>query len=302
MPRHSIEDLGPPPPGFRVDERTDDPSGVIKFESLPACVEEDTRRQRAVQVGLARMVDGRRHQRGLELLQMALGAALAGTPQPLSAASRILMRDWRIRVCGWLWSLIDPLETEDCRFFTIVLPKWWVESKRLRKVKAKRFKELLRVALQRAGAAKASGWLYAMLDGEFDGSTEGFTLHYQGLATEGMIPVLRALRKQKQFRRGRSDRRNYPQIWVSRKLKIDRFKKPLPSPITYANKSLWLQHNSRICEDGERRRHGRKHRITGIHRVRHLLWLHRQPVKDLVLLMHLSVIDGELIAGKRGGA
>ena len=72
------------------------------------------------------------------------------------------MREWRIRLSGWVWSLTAPLGDDEWRFFTIVLPSWWVEARLLNAVEAKGLTERLRLALYRAGSAKASGWLYAM--------------------------------------------------------------------------------------------------------------------------------------------
>jgi hypothetical protein len=40
--------------------------------------------------------------------------------------------------------------------------------------------------------------------------------------------------------------------------------------------------------------------IEGKHLARCLIWLHANRVKDQVLLVHLSVVDGKLVAGKRG--
>jgi len=301
VPRQNVEELGPPPLPFRVDLRTANPDGVIRFETPSECVREDEWRAKMMEAGLRQKLGGRKVTRGARNLLAYLGAKLTGADDRPSAASRVAMRNWRVRVCSWLWSLIDPLEAKQWRFFTIVLPGWWVASGRLKKLTAKQLIGRLRRALCQAGSSDASGWLYAMIDGEFDGSTGGFALHVHGIATDGMIKVLRRLRKQPQFKRRMSDRTRYPMISVRRKLKIDKPKGYLPAAVTYTSKSFWVQHNSLVDDNGKRSRVGKKHRIAERkHLVRHLVWLHEQPVRDQVLLIHLSVIGGRLVPGKRG--
>lgn len=218
----------------------------------------------------------------------------------MTAASRVETRAWRILMMGWLWSLVAKLSSRRWVYFTIALPAWWISSEELDRFTAKQLMGRLRVALYRAGAGKASGWLYAMLDGEFDGSTEGFGLHVHGIASKGMVRVLRRLRKQRQFNRNSTDAIRFPDVPVFRKVRIDRPRGHLPAGITYTSKSMWRQHNTQVDPDGTRHRVGRKHRISGLHRVRHLLWLDDNPVKDQVLLVHLSVINKKLIPAERG--
>jgi hypothetical protein len=300
MPRQSIEELHGPPAGFRVDERTDHPSDIIEFETEQSCVKWDHRRRRALRAYLAGASGGPNYRRALARLAGFMDAVSGGAARRLSAASKVQMRDWRHRVCGWLWSLVDDLGEDEWVFFSIVLPNWWVSAGGLGKVRAKSLTERLRLALYRAGAKDASGWLYAMIDGEFDGNTEGYTLHFHGIATEGMIRVLHRLRKQRQFRKNDTDAANYPFVRIKRKLQIERPHKPLPAPITYTSKSYQLQHDSVVDENGERRRVGYKHRIRRNSLVRLLLWQHRNRVKHQVLLIHLSVVKGALVPGKRG--
>lgn len=300
MPRQSIKDVRLPPDRFRVDKNTDDPSGSVQFETKASAQLQDQLKRQAIEAVLASQIGGRKLKREAKTIALLFGAAAADAEQPPSAASSVDMRQWRIRVSGALWELVTELPTNKWVFFTVILPKWWVASSKLKHEEAKRLAACLRTALYRAGAKDASGWLYAMLHGEFDGTTEGFSLHFHGIATEGMIKVLKGLRLQPQFRSSKRDGSNYPHVAISRKLKIDQPWGYLPDILTYASKSFWPQHNSLVAEDGKRRRFGPKHRITGIHLVRYLTWIHSQPIKDQVLLVHLSLIDGALVPAKRG--
>lgn len=298
MPRLSIENLGSPPEPFRVDIRARDLARTVKFETIERCIGDDAKRVRLLTKAMASGMLKRKERRGAKQLVQFLGKSANG--RPLSAASRVAMREWRVRVTGCLWALIDPLTADQWMAFTLVLPSWWVKSRDLKCVNAKQLMSRLRAALHRAGSGSASGWLYAMIHGEYDGATGGFSVHVHGLATEGMVQVLRALRKQPQFHRNKIDQTRYPIINVRRKLLIQSPERDYPALISYASKSYWVQHDSQIEDDGVRRRLGKKHMIDGKHLVRCLIWLHANRVKDQVLLVHLSVVDGELVAGKRG--
>lgn len=298
MPRFSIEDLGPPPEPFRVDIRADYLNCTVRFETIEQCIANDATRVRMLMKAIASDVLKRKERQGAKRLLRFLAECPDG--RRLSAASRVAMREWRVRVTGWLWALINPLSPGQWRAFTLVLPGWWVKSRDLKHVNAKQLMSRLRVALHRAGSGRASGWLYAMIHGEYDGTTGGFSVHVHGLATEGMVRVLGALRKQPQFRRNKIDQTRHPMIGVRRKLVIQCPERDYPALISYTSKSYWAQDDSYLDADGVRLRFGRKRMIQGKHLVRCLIWLHAQPVKDQVLLVHLSVANGKLIAGKRG--
>ena len=109
------------------------------------------------------------------------------------------------------------------------------------------------------------------------------------------------MRDERQFHPNDTDQDRYPLVLVARKLEILTPWGNLPNGLTYTSKSIWLQHDSKVDEAGARHRVGRKHRIND---PKHLLccltWLHEQPVKDQVLLVHLSVVGGKLIHNKRG--
>lgn len=298
MPRLSIENLGSPPEPFRVDIRARDLARTVKFEKTEQCIDDDAKRVQLLTKAAASGVLKRKERQGAKQLVRFL--AECPESRPLSAASRVAMCEWRVRVTGWLWALVDPIGPSEWRAFTLVLPSWWVKSRDLKHVDAKQLMSRLRAALHRAGSGKASGWLYAMVHGEYDGGTGGFSVHVHGLVTEGMVQVLRDLRKQPQFCRNKIDPTRYPMINVRRKLLIQCPERDYPSLISYTSKSYWPQHDSCIEADGVRRRVGKKHMIEGKHLARCLIWLHANRVKDQVLLVHLSVVDGKLVAGKRG--
>ena len=303
MPGLGSGDLRRPPAEYRIDQRTDDPSGRISFETLSFSQWQNHERIRLVKrtLGLLKPRERRAAMKLIAKLEADAEPRISPAP-PFSPASSVAMREWRIRICGWQWSLIAPLNTDQWAFYTIILPKWWVKSRHLHKVRGERLLATLRTALNRAGAGEATGWLYAMIHGQFDGDTKGFPLHVHGLATEGMIRVLRRLRQQPQFRRGKHDRARYPQISISRKLKLDPPWAYLPAAITYCSKAYWLQKNSEVGTDGVRHRVGRPHQISGKHHTRYLLWLDDHTLEQLTLLMGLRVTRDGLVPTKTGSS
>jgi hypothetical protein len=244
MPRFSIENLVSPPEPFRVDTRARDLARTVKFETIERCIGDDAKRVRLLTKAMANGALNRTERKRAKQLVRFLDEC--PDSRPLSAASRVAMREWRVRVTGCLWALIDPLRADHWRAFTLVLPSWWVKSRGLKRVNAKQLMSRLRAALHRAGSGRASGWLYAMIHGEYDGATGGFSVHVHGLVTEGMVGVLRALRNQRQFHRNKIDQTRYPMINVRRKLLIQCPERDYPSLISYTSKSFWPQHDSCI--------------------------------------------------------
>lgn len=80
MPRHSVEDLGSPPRKFRVDRHTDDPSGIITFETVEDCLREDQRRLKALKTFALSAADAPARRRARRLARR-LSAIVKGVGQ-----------------------------------------------------------------------------------------------------------------------------------------------------------------------------------------------------------------------------
>jgi len=111
MARHNIENLRLPPDQYRVDKHTDDPSGCVRLETLVLARLEDKRRAQEAVAFLASGIGGRKLQRATKALLLYLRRAEIDHDRPLSAASRVDMRHWRIRVSGALWQQVTELGT-----------------------------------------------------------------------------------------------------------------------------------------------------------------------------------------------
>ena len=134
MARQSIEDLRLPPKKYRVDKYTEDPSGNIRLETAESAQLWDRRRCDDLRAIIASGVLSGKERREAQKLVAHYKLKGLGRAGPLSAASRIDMRQWRIRVSGWLWMLVADLNADKWVFFTVILPKWWVASSKLKHI------------------------------------------------------------------------------------------------------------------------------------------------------------------------
>lgn len=269
MGRPNITALALPPLPYRPDRHADD------FESVKASIIEDATRASAL----------RQFERGgfcgaeAAALAVRLAQSAHGDP-PETPASKLYMRDQRIRVFGHLWRLIDdtnrPVST-----FTIVRRAWHRVADDLDTLDPVDLKVAFRQHLYRMGAAEADGWLFAALDGEFDENTQSFQPHLHGVACGEMIDVLDRLRPLRSF-----------DPWVAhgpvpgclRPIQLSRGALTnVPSCIAYQMKGFWKVQA------------GRTSRIPEPFGSQALLYLNRYRLTDLTLLVKLSVIRGKLV-------
>lgn len=144
------------------------------------------------------------------------------------------------------------------------------------------------------------GWLLAGFHNEFDPTAELYTPHYHSIASGHMIAVLDAMRNSRLYRPRPDDR-------VRHRVRISR--KPLhtlPAPLGYPWQLFWP---SRARNDGSddsvgftQLRRG-KQRLPEPYHTQALLWLDRQRIEDMTLMIGLRVgrdglvktyTDGEL--------
>lgn len=149
----------------------------------------------------------------------------------------------------------------------------------------------IRSQVNRAGADEASGWLVAGIHSEFDPTAELFTLHVHGIAARGMIDVVDELRSTRPYCRRppseASDDRVAQRIRMTRKPLTD-----LPRPLTYLWQSFWPSKARGDDSDddvGFGQLHRDKRRIPEPYHTQMLLWLDRQRIEDMTLLINLSI-------------
>lgn len=291
MSGRSINDLPPPPRGYRVNR------ACPNFESLADCRAEDRRRS----VALARTISrcpGRFDVPWASRLAMALAANAQGTDEFETLASRVYMRGLRVKVGGAVWQLVDS--EPGCTTCTILGRSWEVAPDRLTDVDPIALLRAFRADLYRAGLAGSGGWLFAVWHGEYDPIAGIFRLHLHIVCSPAMIPVIDGLRSASNYKFASSlpDGGWDP---VYRRIRINRKDlHSLPDPLTYLLQSFWPSRPILITEVGSRRRVRQKRAIPEPYHSMVLTWLDRWSLKDMTLLVGLRVTREGLIRTNPG--
>jgi hypothetical protein len=173
--------------------------------------------------------------------------------------------------------------------FTIIPRGWEFTPGGLASVVPWLLMAAFRTDLYRKGGARAGGWLFAFVHGEFDPVAGVFRLHVHGACSSEMVPVLDRLRTLPKYRSSRTLPDGawdpvYRRVWVRRK--------PLhtmPDPITYLMQAFWPSRPIYVDQDGKRRRARDKRAIREPYHSMKLLWLDRWQLKDLTLMVGLRV-------------
>jgi hypothetical protein len=187
------------------------------------------------------------------------------------------MGDFRFRVIGALWKLIEegPWDPTELVFFTVRPEEWEVTPEELKRITAKQLMGQFRTRLNREDAGEADGFLIAFLHGEFEPTSGSYILHIHGFAAGGMVDVLERLRS-----------------WLPDG-RLNRTRQPLtdiPYPLGYPFKSFWpCKRIGPVGDDGAIKRTRSGSRIPEPYHSQSLIWLHRQKLSDLGLLMGLRV-------------
>ena len=147
-------------------------------------------------------------------------------------------------------------------------------------------REEAKLARDRRTTHLPRGWLLAGVHCEFDPTAELFQFHYHCIAADHMIAVLDELRNQPLYRHLKGDR-------VRDRVRISR--KPLnnlPAPLGYPWQLFWpsrARGDGTDDEVGFNQLHRMKRRIPDPYHTQQLLWLDRQRIEDMTLMMGLRV-------------
>lgn len=173
--------------------------------------------------------------------------------------------------------------------FTIIPRGWEFTPAQLASVLPSLLLAAFRTDLYRRGAARAGGWLFVFIHGEFDPVAGVFRLHIHGACSLEMVPVLDRLRTMRKYQSVRTLPDGgwdpvYRRVWVRRKPLTN-----MPDPITYLMQAFWPSRPIYIDDQGKRRRVREKRAIRDPYHAMMLLWLDSCELKDLTLLVGLRV-------------
>ena len=210
----------------------------------------------------------------------------SSTQSCASLACPVYFRGLRIAEVRQMWLLCDQA-ADEVSFVTVIPKDWEIPDDQLHSVDPRELLNRLRAVLYRCGAADAPGWIRFVIHGEHDPTTGTYQFHVHGLATEGMIKVVDALRKLPNFRSCRrawekGKRHVYQRVRRTRKALTD-----LPDPLTYIVQSFWPRRCSYSNGHGDRARQTKKRRLLEPHHTLMLLWLDRWTLEDLTLSIGL---------------
>ncbi len=284
MSRRGIGGLSKPPGIYEIKASILDDGSWFAFETLDEARTEDETRVKL----LTRLIS-KKSRVDHQWRRSEIRALIDRVETASTIASAIRMRKHRKRVGGHLAWLIDRT-FDDVRFFSLLPTNWVYPSGTLSKADAEKLLASLRQALRRKGANRASGWLFAYIDGEYDPTSNTFRLHVHGLASGEMVGVVRSLKSTRNLQpEGKSKLAGAARRPVQSK-KVVKTPKRLA---TYCVKSFWCERT--VFEDREmksKRPRGRR-RINYLQPfAEHLLWQDRWSIQNLALLMGMSVRKG----------
>lgn len=278
-----ITDLPWPLDELRVDEHS------RSFESAEFAAKEDAKRSEMLRKRATKLL-GKRRARTLALADL-LDPIL--TPEiPKAPASARYVRDQRIRIIGAVWKAVAEDPTGTIARFDVIKPAWAVDRKGLRETKSKQLCHEFRADLNRAalkvkpgGASRCDGFLIAFLHGEHESQSKLFQLHFHIIATGDWVAVVERLKKVKAYR---------PTKRVTRPVRASRKLDDLAYALSYLLKIYWPgKWRGKVSGQKNQRRRRKHGRISEPYHSDVLLWLHKQSLKDMVVMMNVR-------AGKNG--
>lgn len=286
MARLDVSRLPSPPAEYRIDRLQAGPEDTAIFETRRASRDEDALRARRLRSSApSPLVD---NGAAAELANCLAGPISRCDGHP---ASSRYMRQFRIRIIGHLWRLVEDegWQPDGVTAFTVLPLGWEFTPETLDQADPRKLLDRLRGQLKRAGSGDADGFLIASIHGEFEPEEQIYRLHAHGFAAGGMIGVLDDLRPLPAYR---------PRPSVTVPMQIRR--KPLddlPYPLGYPFKSYWpCRRIGPVGDTGTVKRQRGHHRIPEPHHSQVLLWLDRWSVSDMTLLMNLHVGPAGLVA------
>jgi len=292
MSQHSVENLTKPPKGFNPAKAPKPNSKKRGFETVTNAQNEDRIRS-CVLRRVAKTLSKGRDRSSME----KLAADLDGNAVPETCASYRHMRARRNAVIGHLWRVMDAVPTMPRGTVTVMVRGWEIQPDDLHLIDPRRLLEQFRADLNRCGLARADGFAFFGLHGEYNSLTGKFDLHLHGVHVGGIGDVLGAMRKRPKYQPAiiecQGARKKVNRVKVSM-----RPMENMPYPITYALQSWWPRRDTFVAGGKVKRSKARK-RIPDFPHAMWLLWMDRWTVSNLTLMVGMRVTKKGLVHVER---
>ena len=271
----SVTDLPFPPEQWRVDIHS------AGFESPEYAAREDAKRATMLRKQ-AKSPTGKRRSRLLALADLLDPAV---TPEiPNTPASARYIREQRIHIISWVWKAVAEDTTGTVTRFDVIKPTWAVNRKGLRKTTSVQLRNEFRADLNRAaikvkpgGPRQCRGFLIAILHGDHEKRSKLFEPHFHLVATGDWVAVVKRLRKLKGYS---------PTKRVNRPIRARTKLHDLAYALTYLLKIYWSgTWRGKVSGQKNPRRRRKPERIKEPYHSDVLLWLHKQNLKGMVVMM-----------------
>ena len=279
MPRYNIQDLPQPP--YRYRPRRSNCNLETKFNAKS----EDRTRSLMLQTA-ARVTDDSKQAAIFSSLSKRLNPDRISGRNSSSLASSRFMRAQRVKVIGNLWQAVDQTDGR-IAFVTLIPPSWRKPGADLALIKPELLMQQIRTDLNRVKASMANGFLFAGLHGDYDPVSDTYQPHVHAIATGGMIAICNKLRRTEKY---------WPSEHVRSPVRLSRrtlFN--LPEPLTYCMQSWWPSRPRVLGENGAGERGYIRRRIPNPRHAEFLVWLDRQKLSDITLLMKIRASKNGLV-------
>lgn len=285
MAGRGITDLPFPPEQWRVDIHS------AGFESAEFAAHQDALRAKMLRKRATKLT-GKRRGRMLALAD-ALDPTL--TPEiPKTPASARYIRDQRIRIIGAVWKAVAEDLTGEVARFDVIKPGWACRRKLFRRTKAAQLCNEFRADLNRAalkvrpgGASQCDGFLIAFIHGEHEIRSKLFQPHWHLVATGDWVAVVNGLKDVKAYK---------PTKRVTCPVRETDKLHHLAYALTYLLKIYWSgKWRGKVSGQKNQRRRRKHGRITEPYHSDVLLWLNKQSLKDMVVLMKVRAGNEGLV-------
>ena len=213
-------------------------------------------------------------------LMHRIQAAVEGDPEASTLSSKIVMRRVRKLWVRHVRNLVRRSRGHAISFGTLLPWSLELTDEEFEVFDAQAAKKAFKSYLNRRGIAKCKGWLIAVLHGEYDSIRCRWRIHWHLLACHEMIDVIDRLRTESEFK---SSKGETPRVQLTRQPLVN-----IPRLASYLLQAWWPNRpTGKFADTPDDSRTDHRMGLPDPQQLRWLLWMDRQKISDLVLLVGL---------------